>query len=85
MNRKNQGLAGGAEPHPVQESWLEQDVAPCGYCRPGQIMAAVALPKRTKNSADADADADARADEQSRTSAAAAGTTASAGRSRVRR
>ncbi|WP_371581634.1 2Fe-2S iron-sulfur cluster-binding protein [Streptomyces sp. NBC_01314] len=54
MNRKNHGLAGGDEPHPVQGSLLEQDVAPCGYCRPGPIMAAVALLKRTKNSADAD-------------------------------
>jgi isoquinoline 1-oxidoreductase alpha subunit len=29
--------------HPVQEAWLEDDVAQCGYCQPGQIMAAVAL------------------------------------------
>ena len=27
----------------MQEAWLEQDVAQCGYCQPGQIMAAVAL------------------------------------------
>jgi isoquinoline 1-oxidoreductase alpha subunit len=29
--------------HPMQEAWLERDVAQCGYCQPGQIMAAVAL------------------------------------------
>lgn len=27
--------------HPMQEAWLELDVAQCGYCQPGQIMAAV--------------------------------------------
>ena len=29
--------------HPMQEAWLEYDVAQCGYCQPGQIMAAVAM------------------------------------------
>jgi isoquinoline 1-oxidoreductase alpha subunit len=39
-----EGLAGsvGRDLHPMQEAWLEQDVAQCGYCQPGQIMAAVA-------------------------------------------
>lgn len=32
--------------HPMQEAWLEADVAQCGYCQPGQIMAAVALVRR---------------------------------------
>ena len=32
----------GQELHPMQEAWLEYDVAQCGYCQPGQIMAAVA-------------------------------------------
>ncbi|HET9720838.1 MAG TPA: (2Fe-2S)-binding protein [Solirubrobacteraceae bacterium] len=31
--------------HPMQEAWLELDVPQCGYCQPGQIMAAVALVK----------------------------------------
>ena len=35
-----------AELHPMQEAWLEQDVVQCGYCQPGQIMAAVALVRR---------------------------------------
>lgn len=33
--------------HAVQRAWLELDVAQCGYCQPGQIMAAVALLART--------------------------------------
>ncbi|GAB1511436.1 (2Fe-2S)-binding protein [Actinophytocola sp. KF-1] len=33
----------GKELHPMQEAWLAHDVAQCGYCQPGQIMAAVAL------------------------------------------
>ncbi|MFJ7219185.1 (2Fe-2S)-binding protein [Amycolatopsis sp. NPDC098790] len=32
----------GKDLHPMQEAWLELDVAQCGYCQPGQIMAAVA-------------------------------------------
>ncbi|KPI07681.1 (2Fe-2S)-binding domain-containing protein [Actinobacteria bacterium OK006] len=31
----------GKDLHPMQEAWLEYDVAQCGYCQPGQIMAAV--------------------------------------------
>ncbi|MFJ2757433.1 (2Fe-2S)-binding protein [Nocardioides sp. NPDC087217] len=34
--------------HPMQESWLDHDVAQCGYCQPGQIMAAVALVKKVR-------------------------------------
>jgi isoquinoline 1-oxidoreductase alpha subunit len=33
----------GKHLHPMQEAWLEHDVAQCGYCQPGQIMTAVAL------------------------------------------
>ena len=29
--------------HPVQQAWLDERVAQCGYCQPGQIMAATAL------------------------------------------
>ncbi|MCJ8165110.1 (2Fe-2S)-binding protein [Pontibacter sp. E15-1] len=35
--------------HPVQQAWLEHDVAQCGYCQAGQIMNASALLKRTAN------------------------------------
>lgn len=39
-----EGLPGtvGKDLHPMQEAWLETDVAQCGYCQPGQIMTAVA-------------------------------------------
>jgi isoquinoline 1-oxidoreductase subunit alpha len=33
----------GKELHPMQQAWLDFDVAQCGYCQPGQIMEAVAL------------------------------------------
>jgi isoquinoline 1-oxidoreductase alpha subunit len=32
----------GKDLHPMQQAWLDHDVAQCGYCQPGQIMAAVA-------------------------------------------
>lgn len=38
--------------HPVQEAWLEHDVAQCGYCQTGQIMTAVALLKNNPNPTD---------------------------------
>jgi isoquinoline 1-oxidoreductase alpha subunit len=34
--------------HPMQEAWLEFDVAQCGYCQPGQIMTAVAKVEQAK-------------------------------------
>jgi isoquinoline 1-oxidoreductase subunit alpha len=34
--------------HPMQQAWLDNDVAQCGYCQPGQIMAAVALVKQVR-------------------------------------
>lgn len=45
-----EGLAGtvGADLHPMQQAWLDEDVAQCGYCQPGQIMAAVAKVKQVK-------------------------------------
>lgn len=52
-----EGLAADGKLHPVQEAWLELDVAQCGYCQPGQIMAAVALLNRTKTPTDAEIDA----------------------------
>ena len=36
----------GKDLHPMQEAWLEHDVSQCGYCQPGQIMAAVAKVKQ---------------------------------------
>jgi isoquinoline 1-oxidoreductase alpha subunit len=38
----------GADLHPMQEAWLAHDVAQCGYCQPGQIMAAVAKVRQAR-------------------------------------
>ncbi len=43
--------------HPVQLAWIEFDVPQCGYCQSGQIMAAVALLKRSQKPTDAEIDA----------------------------
>ncbi len=42
--------------HPVQQAWQAENVAQCGYCQPGQIMAAVALLTATPNPNDAEID-----------------------------
>jgi isoquinoline 1-oxidoreductase alpha subunit len=44
--------------HPMQEAWLEYDVAQCGYCQPGQIMAAVAKVKQARAAGHEVTDAD---------------------------
>ena len=38
-----EGLGTKEAPHPVQSAWIERQVAQCGYCQSGQIMAAAAL------------------------------------------
>jgi isoquinoline 1-oxidoreductase alpha subunit len=45
-----EGLAAtvGQDLHPMQQAWLDTDVAQCGYCQPGQIMTAVAKVKQAK-------------------------------------
>ena len=50
-----EGLA-GKEAEAVRAAWLKVDVAQCGYCQSGQIMAAVALLKKTPAPSDADID-----------------------------
>jgi len=42
--------------HPLQKAWMEVDVAQCGYCQAGQIMAAAALLKKTPKPTDAQID-----------------------------
>ncbi|ODV42918.1 (2Fe-2S)-binding protein [Cupriavidus sp. UYMMa02A] len=42
-----EGVEGDRVGHLVQQAWVEQNVAQCGYCQAGQIMAAVALLKAT--------------------------------------
>ena len=48
-----EGLAGN-DLHPLQQAWIEVDVAQCGYCQAGQIMAAADLLKRNPNPNDDD-------------------------------
>ena len=42
---------------PVQRAWLETDVAQCGYCQSGQIMAATALLAQNSDPSDSEIDA----------------------------
>ncbi len=42
--------------HPVQLAWIAEEVPQCGYCQPGQIMAAAALLAKTPKPTDADID-----------------------------
>ncbi|KQW48038.1 (2Fe-2S)-binding protein [Nocardioides sp. Root1257] len=44
--------------HPMQQAWLDRDVAQCGYCQPGQIMAAVALVRKVRRERRSITDAD---------------------------
>jgi isoquinoline 1-oxidoreductase subunit alpha len=45
---------GGDKPHPVQQAWAELDVAQCGYCQTGMLMAASALLTQNPNPSDDD-------------------------------
>jgi isoquinoline 1-oxidoreductase alpha subunit len=51
-----EGLGGGDALSVIQEAWLQEDVAQCGYCQSGQIMAAAALLAATPRPSDADID-----------------------------
>lgn len=37
------GLAKGGQPHPVQQAFIEEEAAQCGYCTNGWVMSIVAL------------------------------------------
>lgn len=49
-----EGLARDDALHPVQQAWLDEAVAQCGYCQSGQIMATVALLSRKASPSNAD-------------------------------
>jgi isoquinoline 1-oxidoreductase alpha subunit len=52
-----EGLARDGELTAVQQAWIDEDVAQCGYCQAGQIMRATALLESNPTPSDADIDA----------------------------
>jgi len=51
-----EGLAVDDVLHPVQQAWIDKDVAQCGYCQAGQIMTAVKLLESNPDPSNADID-----------------------------
>ncbi len=47
-----EGLSAGSALHPVQAAFVEHDAVQCGYCTPGQVLAAVALLARDPHPSD---------------------------------
>ncbi len=43
--------------HPVQKAWIDYSVPQCGYCQPGQIMAAISLLESNPKPSDSEIDA----------------------------
>ena len=41
-----EGLARGAELHPVQQAFVDEDAMQCGYCTSGMVISAAALLER---------------------------------------
>jgi isoquinoline 1-oxidoreductase alpha subunit len=52
-----EGLAVDGKLHPLQQAWIDLDVAQCGYCQGGQILSAAALLAQNPNPTDTDIDA----------------------------
>ncbi|MGH7049848.1 MAG: (2Fe-2S)-binding protein [Acetobacteraceae bacterium] len=48
-----EGLGTAANPHPLQQAFIEEQAAQCGYCINGMIMQAAALLAETENPSDA--------------------------------
>jgi nicotinate dehydrogenase subunit A len=47
-----EGLGSAAAPHPIQQAFIDEQAAQCGYCINGIIMAAKALLDRVPNPSD---------------------------------
>ena len=47
-----EGLGTSARPHPVQQAFIDEQAAQCGYCVNGMIMSATALLAKTPNPSD---------------------------------
>jgi isoquinoline 1-oxidoreductase alpha subunit len=52
-----EGVDASAVGKAVQDAWIAESVAQCGYCQSGQIMSATALLTSNKRPSDADIDA----------------------------
>ena len=49
-----EGLGSAARPHPLQQAFLDEQAAQCGYCVNGIIMSAAALLQKTPRPTDAE-------------------------------
>jgi aerobic-type carbon monoxide dehydrogenase small subunit (CoxS/CutS family) len=49
-----EGLSKNGQLHPLQQAWIEEQAAQCGYCQNGQIMTAKALLDSNPNPSDAE-------------------------------
>ena len=49
-----EGLGTVAKPHPVQQAFIEEQAAQCGYCINGMVMTATALLQRNPKPGDSD-------------------------------
>jgi len=49
-----EGLAANGKPHPLQQAFIAEQAAQCGYCITGIIMASKALLDTNRNPSDAD-------------------------------
>jgi isoquinoline 1-oxidoreductase alpha subunit len=52
-----EGIGADETGRAVQQAWVEHQVAQCGYCQPGQIMAATALLAATPSPTETEIDA----------------------------
>jgi aerobic-type carbon monoxide dehydrogenase small subunit (CoxS/CutS family) len=51
--RTLEGLAAGGKPHPVQQAFIAEEAAQCGYCANGWIMSSVAMLEKNAKLTDA--------------------------------
>ena len=51
-----EGIGSAGSLHPVQQAWIEHQVAQCGYCQSGQIVTAVSLLEHSSSPTDAEID-----------------------------
>ena len=49
-----EGVGSGNALHPIQQAFVEHDALQCGFCTPGQVLAAIALLEATPNPTEAD-------------------------------